>query len=268
MNQYNFEQFTLAIKSASFISPKLINSRMTLNFAYTLYLILQESNAVPKTEIKKHVQKWFIFTTLTSRYISSPETKWGQDLKAISEKGFLNYRAELEESELSDTFWDIQLVSRLETSSSTSPYFNTFIAAQVWNADRSLLSASSKVSDLIGAGDVHHIFPKDYLKKNNIGEKSLYNQVANYIHLDTGINITIGNNAPCEYFGDALKQARGETLSRPTGTIYNESDFWLSLKANSIPADIVNMTAVDYSYFLTERRKLMARKIRDYYYAL
>jgi hypothetical protein len=268
MNSYNFEQLTLAIKSAGFIAPKLLNSQMTLNFAYTILLLLQESGAVSKTEIKRYVQKWFIFTTLTSRYITSPETKWGQDLRAIAEKGFLDCFAEMEQSELSDTFWDVQLVSRLETSSSTSPYFNTFVAAQVWNADRSLLSTSSKVADIISAGDVHHIFPTDYLKKNGIDERSLYNQVANYIHLDTSVNIVISNNAPVVYFGAALRQARGETVTPLIGTITNEVDFWNNLTSNAIPASVVNMEAMDYPQFLQERRKLMAKKIKDYYYAL
>jgi len=268
MSEYNFEQFTLAIRSAGFVTPKLLNSQMTLNFAYTLFLILQDTGAVPKIEIKKYVQKWFIFTTLTSRYITSPETKWGQDLRAIAEKGFLAYFAELEQSELSDTFWDIQLVSRLETSSISSPYLNTFIAAQVWNADRSLLSASSKVGDLIKAGDVHHIFPKEYLKQNNVTEKSQYNQVANYVYLDTSVNIAIGKKAPIEYFGAALKQARGEVVDASVGTIITEPDFWSSLDVNAIPRSVVNMDATNYTEFLAERRKLMARKIKDYYYSL
>lgn len=73
MKQFNFEQFVLAIKSVGFISNKLINSQMTMDFAYTLFLTLMSSDNVPKIEIKRYVQKWYILTTLTSRYISSPE---------------------------------------------------------------------------------------------------------------------------------------------------------------------------------------------------
>lgn len=62
----------------------------------------------------------------------------------------------------------------------------TDIAAQIFNGERSLLSNSSKVSDLITTmGDVHHIFPKEYLKQNGITDKSTYNQVANFAYLDT-----------------------------------------------------------------------------------
>ena len=78
----------------------------------------------------------------------------------------------------------------METSSINSPYFNTYLAAQIFFRDHSLLSNSSKVEHLITiAGDVHHIFPKGYLKKNGFDDKSLYNQVANYTYLDTTVNI-------------------------------------------------------------------------------
>lgn len=65
MNQYTFEQFVLAIKSAGFITSKLLNSQMTLDFAYTLFLILQQSGEVPKIEIKHYIQRWFVLSTLT-----------------------------------------------------------------------------------------------------------------------------------------------------------------------------------------------------------
>ena len=266
MNEYNFEQFTLAIKSAGFIASKLLNSQMTLNFAYTLFLRLRDSDEIPKVEIKKYVQKWFIFTTLTSRYITSPETRWGQDLRAIAEKGFRNYFNELEQSELSDVFWEMQLVSRLETSSVTSPFHNVYVASQVWNSDMSLLSSSAKITDLVSSGDVHHVFPKDYLKKSGYKEKAEYNQVANYVYLDTTININIGPRDPGDYLNKAMEQAR-LGISH-VGTINNEEQFWKSLDENCIPRDIINMTADDYPRFLQERRKLMAAKIKKYYFTL
>lgn len=40
INQYSFFSFILALKSAGFISSRLINLQMTLDFAYTLYLLL------------------------------------------------------------------------------------------------------------------------------------------------------------------------------------------------------------------------------------
>jgi len=265
MNEYNFSQFILALKSAGFISSKLLNSRMTLDFAYTLYLRLH-SGGIPKQEVKRYVQRWFVLSTLTSRYINSPETRFDRDLRAIESKGFLPFFDETENAELSDTLWDVQLVQYLETSSVTSPYLNVYTAAQVCGSDKSLLSANFKVADLLSAGDMHHIFPKEYLKQNGITEKSLYNQVANYVYLDTSINIAIGKQSPSDYFQTALVQVRGGDIS--IGTIKNEEDFWKSLNVNSIPKSIINMTASEYQVFLQERRQLMAKKIKEYYYSL
>lgn len=75
MNQYTFANFILGIKGAGFISNKLINSQITLDFAYTLYLLLNNDNAIEKSQIKHYVAKWFVMSTLTSRYIGSPESQ-------------------------------------------------------------------------------------------------------------------------------------------------------------------------------------------------
>lgn len=267
MNQYNFEQFVLAIKSAGFISSKLLNSQMTLDFAYTLFLLLQQSSEIPKIEIKRYIQRWFVISTLTSRYIGSPESQMDRDLRGIAAKGFKAFLEENEKALLSDAFWNVGLVQNLETSSISSPFLNTYLAAQVFFGDRSLLSNSSKVADLITvAGDVHHIFPKEYLKQSGVTDKSRYNQVANYAFLDTGVNISIGKKAPHEYFAAALAQC--ETGGIEVGTITVTEDFWANLKTNCIPNDIVQMSAEDYPMFLQKRRTMMAAKIRDYYYSL
>ncbi len=267
MNQYNFEQFVLAIKSAGFIRPKLLNSKMTLDFAYTLYLLLQQDSSISKIEIKHYIQRWFVLSTLTGRYVGSPESQMDRDLRGISSKGFKSFLDENERALLSDAFWNVGLIQSLETSSVSSPFLNTYLAAQVFLGDRSLLSNSSKVSDLITvAGDVHHIFPKEYLKKNGVTEKQKYNQVANYAFLDTGVNISIGKKAPNEYFSDALVQCKSGKIT--VGTITNENDFWNNLDTNCIPHSIINMTEADYDEFLLKRRKLMASKIKKYYYSL
>lgn len=267
MNKYNFEQFVLAIKSAGFIAPKLLNSQMTLDFAYTLFLLLQQKNEISKIEIKRYIQKWFVLSTLTSRYIGSPESQMDRDLRGIAEKGIKVFLEENEKALLSDAFWDVRLVQNLETSSISSPFLNTYLAAQVFFGDRSLLSNSSKVADLITVtGDVHHIFPKEYLKQSGITDKSHYNQVGNYAFLDTGVNISIGKSAPNEYFSKALEQC--STGAIKVGTITDTEDFWANLKTNCIPSEVINMTADDYADFLQKRRAMMAAKIRDYYYSL
>lgn len=74
---------------------------MTLDVAYTLYLILASTPEIPKDQIKRFVQKWFVLSTLTSRYTASPESQMHRDMQSIDEKGFLNFFAEIEASALS-----------------------------------------------------------------------------------------------------------------------------------------------------------------------
>ena len=267
INEYNFAQFILAIKGAGFISSKLLNSAMTLDFAYTLYLILLDTPEIPNVQIKRYVQKWFVLTTLTSRYIGSPESQMDRDMRSIQEKGFKNFLSEVEASALSDTFWTVTLPQNLETSSVNSPAFNVFLAAQVHLNCNSLLMNGIKVSDLITvAGDIHHIFPRAYLKKNGIDSKTKYNQVANYIYLDTQVNKAISDDAPCDYFSKAFMQC--ETKAIELGNICNLSQLNENLQENCIPLSVKNMDASSYEEFLTERRKLMASMMKRYYWSL
>lgn len=264
MNEYNFCQFVLAIRSAGFISEKLINSQMTLDFAYTLYLLLSSSGEISKTEIKHYVQKWYVLSTLTSRYIASPESAMDRDIRAINSKGFAQFFTETESAVLSDTFWNIGLVQSLETSATNSPFFNTYIAAQVFDNDISLLSSTIKVTELIKViGDVHHIFPREYLKSNNISDRNKYNQVANLAYLDTQVNISIGKKAPSEYFNAAQDQCT--TRDMKVGTIVNGEELTRNLQVNCIPNEIFSMTYLNFDDFLFQRRKLMAEKIKTYY---
>lgn len=267
VNEYSFEQFILAIKGAGFKSSKLLNSQMTLDFAYTLFLILQHKQGIDQGQIKRLVQKWFVLSTLTGRYVGSPESVMSRDLRFIADKGFVQYSKEIEASELSDTFWSITLPQNLETISVNSPAFNVFLAAQDYLKSSSMLMKGTMISDLITiSGDVHHIFPKAYLKKNGIDSKGLYNQVANYTYLDTQVNKAISDDSPKKYFGDILAQC--QTKNVKIGNITEEEELYKNLAENAIPSSVVNMTVEDYEGFLVERRRLMAKMIEIYYKSL
>lgn len=264
MKEYSFKNFLLAIKSAGFITPKLINSSMTLDFAYTLFLLLHADSSFDSKQVDKYVTKWYVLTTLTGRYISSPESVMDADLRNIKSKGFKRFFEEVENAELSETFWNIGLVQRLETSAINSPYFNTFIAAQIHNSEDTLFSKGTKISDLVKIiGDVHHIFPKQYLIKNGCTDKAIYNQIANYTYLDTQVNKEISDDAPHVYFGKAF--ASCDNCESAYGNISSRSELLANLNENCIPTEIVTMSHGDYLDFLAKRRKMMAKKIQDYY---
>ena len=268
ISEFNTKQFVQAIESAGFVSPKLLRSQLPLDFAYTLYLLLRENGdawGVNKIAIKNVVRKWFVFSVLTGRYSSSPESKMDRDIRGIMDKGVVPYFSDIQAAELGDAFWNVNLVQMLETSSNTHPSFTVYVAAQVFFNDKSLLS-STPVAHLIDNGDVHHIFPKEYLKKAGVA-RSLYNQVANYTYLETPVNISIGKAAPNDYFGRAVRQCQDGRIE--VGTICDAAELAENLQTNCIPADVVNWSIDDYeSKFLPARRKMMAEKIRKYYEAL
>lgn len=267
INKYNFSQFIMAIKGAGFVSGKLLNSKMTVDFAYTLYLMLLADPQIPNAQIKRYVQKWFVLSTLTSRYIGSPETQMDRDMRNIAEKGFLQFLSEVEASSLSETFWNVTLPQNLETSSVNSPAFNIFLAAQINQNCNSLLMRGTKVNDLITvSGDVHHIFPKEYLKKNGVTTKTKYNQVANYIYLDTQVNKAISDDAPAVYFSKVKEQCATKNIV--LGNIAEEKLLYENLADNCIPDNIFEMRIDDYDVFLQERRKLMSWLIQRYYEGL
>jgi len=133
INEHNFKTFNLYIESTGVKYDKLINSQSALNSAYIIYLLLKDDANIKNADIKTYVQKWYIMSILTKRYSASSETRIDQDIKNIQEKGFLNYFNEIESSILNSEFWKIQLVQDLETSSSNSPAYLIYLAAQINN---------------------------------------------------------------------------------------------------------------------------------------
>jgi len=265
INETNFKRFLMIVKSAGFISPKLIRSQNAINFAYIVYLKLKELG-VNSVDIESYVRRWLVFSILTGRYSGSPESAFDFDIKQISQKPFDEYLKEKEEGELSDAFWNASLPQSLDTSVASSPYFHVFLASQVKANDRGFLSKDVLVGDLISLrGDIHHLFPKDYLKKNGL-DRSKYNQIANYVYMQSEINIKVGNKPPKDYFETVKSQMLNG--NQQVSGLSNEQQLLDNLKMNCVPTEIQQMSIDDYNEFLTLRRKLMATKIKEYYHSL
>jgi len=79
----------MIVKSAGFISPYLLRSQNALNFAYIVYLKLR-SLSYQQAEIEKYVRRWLVFSILTGRYSSSPESAFDFDIKNISARTSVN----------------------------------------------------------------------------------------------------------------------------------------------------------------------------------
>jgi hypothetical protein len=265
INETNFKNFLMIIRSAGFIDSSLISSQNALNFAYILYLTLKELK-YPKSFIGRAVPRWFVLSMLTGRYSGSLESVLDYDIRQIHEGGYEQYVKNVIDAELSPAFWDAILPQAMNTSSINSPYFRVFVAAQIKSSDKGFLSRDITVQDLVAIkSDIHHIFPKNYLKKADI-TKTQYNQIANYAITQSEINIAIGDRPPAEYFSDVIEQANGGNLKY--GGINNIDELDVNLALHCIPNGVEKMKAESYNFFLEERRKLMSAKIKKYFESL
>ena len=265
MSETEFKRFTMIIKSAGFIQPWMIRSQNALNFAYLLYLTLRQEK-VSAAEIESYVKKWFVLTILTGRATGSFESQLDFDIKQFAERGFAIYFKDVEAAELGEAFWEAALPLAFNTSSTNSPFWHLFLAAQVKLGDKGFLSKDIRVSEMVQhRGDVHHLFPKDYLKKNGF-TRGKYNQIANYVYMQSEINIKVGNKAPKVYLSEVQSQI--ESGVKHISGISSIPELNQNFKDCAVPSDIIDKSVDDYEEFLQRRRQMMAKKIRDYYYSL
>jgi len=267
MNETNFKNFVMILRSAGFVESSMIRSQNTINFAYIIYLVLRYKKINPG-KIESYIRKWFVMSMLTRRYSSSPESAFDFDVKRINEMGIAKYIEDVEAAELSDAFWNAGLPQQMNTSVASSPYFNVYLASQVYEKDKGFLSRDITVHDLLAyKGDVHHLFPKNYLKKNGLTQ-SKYNQIANYVMMQSEINISIGDKSPADYFSKLLEYCRNGNERAAYGAITDLNQITDNFAMHCIPDGMENKTIEHYEEFLQERRKLMAKKIKKYYWEL
>lgn len=265
INQDNFERFIMILRSAGFVSSRLMGGRNAVNFAYILYLRSKEED-LPSGVIERIVRQWYAMSLLSGRYSGSPETAIDVDIRQIQEQGIEKYVNMVLENELPESFWTAMLPQLMDTSSSQSPYWKAYMAAQVLQQEKGFLSKSITALDMmLHSGDVHHIFPRNYLKRNGY-QRGKYNQIANFAITQTEINIAISDTPPNIYLAYAFAQCEGKELKY--GAITTEKDLRENLHQNCIPPSLLEDPGMSYEDFLLERRKLMALKIRAWFYSL
>lgn len=262
INETNFKRFLMILRSAGFIDSSLTRSQNALNFAYIVYLILREKKEY-SGKIESYVRKWYVMSVISGRYSASPESKFDEDIRRIDELGFTKYFDNVESAEMSEVRWNSALPQQLNSSVASSPLFKIFLAAQVKLGDKGFLSKDITVADLIThKGDIHHVFPSGYLKAKGL-TRSQYNQIANYVMMQSEINIAVGNKAPKEYFTQLNEQCSGDKLKY--GAICDPEELKENFKMNCIPEGMEVRELSHYEEFLEQRRKLMALRIRLYY---
>ena len=89
----------------------------------------------------------------------------------------------------------------------------------------------------------------------------------NFVFLDRPVNISIGKKAPNVYLKEAKERCMN-TSAEQTGLINDTDKFYANLETNCVPLEAIDMDFNSYDDFLEKRRKMMAAKIKKYYYSL
>ena len=155
----------MILRSAGFITSKLIRNKNAINFAYILYL-RGRAEGMPAADIERLVRRWYVISLLPQG---------------------------------------------MDTSSSISPYFLVYQAAQAKLGDLGFLSRDITVRDLLlNRSDVHHVYPRNHLKNKGM-TRGRHNQIANFVLAQSEINIGIGigDRAPEVYFKEIADQCNG-----------------------------------------------------------
>lgn len=260
LDNTNWQSFLKILIGSGYKDEELVSSKNAVLYSYILYLIGKLNFNVSHHELQRIIGRWFVMTSVTGRYSSSPETTFEKDLSRIKEFDENSFVAGLEKiitDNLTNDFWEITLVGQMETSSARSPEANAFYAA-LNKLGSPVLFSRKLVGDLYDPSlkikkkrlEKHHIFPRNYLiskyrfDKNK--DKAKINQIANLTFLEFEDNIEISDTNPSEYFAVVKKRFAQNELSE-------------MLNQHAIPD---NFYQLEYDEFLQKRRKLMAGVIR------
>ena len=265
INQTHFDRFTMIMRSAGFVTSDLIGGQNAVNFAYILYL-RGRVEKVPAADLGRLVCRWYAMSILRGRYSGSPETAFDVDIRQVEARGLVAYADSVIATELPASFWTGMLPQLMDTSSAQSPYFLAYKAAQVKLGDKGFLSSDITVQDLLmNRSDVHHVYPRNHLKKLGLA-RGRYNQIANFVLAQSEINIAIADKAPEKYFKELAEQCDGG--KKKYGGITRETDMKANLRAHCLPETLLGGVIPEYDIFLEKRRSLMALKIQQWFEVL
>ncbi len=262
INRTHFERLTMILRSAGFVTRDLIGGHNAVNFAYIIYL-RGRAEGLPAADLEQLVRRWYVMSILRGRYAGNPETAFDFDIRQVEARGLVSYVNAVIENELPDSFWTGMLPQLMDTSSSSSPYFLCYQAAQVKLGDKGFLSRDITVRDLLlNRTDVHHIYPKKHLKEQGLSW-GRYNQIANFVLAQSEINIAISDKPPEKYFAELADQVNGG--KRRYGGITDAAELRANLREHCIPESMLDGVIPQYDDFLEARRKLMALKIKHWF---
>lgn len=218
------------------------------NTLLPLFKWIYENDISKHSEISKRNSKlalrWLIIASFQGLYTSYTNRRIEQDLACIESGSFpskilfRNMKKEINTTK----------IQKAEITLPKGDYVKSCIDVTRGNTGRGYLmllntllfrnNASNWAGQQVKSNNtvVHHIFPRDYLRENNITDRNVINDFANITLIDSGINGEIGDNATLEY----LKS-------------YNKK----ILESHLIPLNEDLWKIDNYEDFLVERSKLI-----------
>ena len=96
--------------------------------------------------------------------------------------------------------------------------------------------------------------------------RNRYNQIANFVLAQSEINIAIGDKSPEKYFSEIVDQVNGG--AKLYGGIVDPAHLRENYIQNCLPECLLKGEVPAYDDFLSERRRLMALRIKEWFEVL
>lgn len=270
VNKDVWKEFLQCLLRAGHRSHASISSNAAIMYSYAFYLIGKHDYGVPWKELREVMARWFFMSSLTARYSGSPETIVAADLSSLpADGGPERFTARLDETiaqRLTNDYWEITLPGDLATSASRSPSLFAYFAA-LNILDAPVLFSKMRCAELfdpaLAGGRVkvqrHHLFPRKYLEGLGITDLKLVNQIANLAVLEWHDNLAISATDPAEYWSAYLEATRNPSNGMAP---FTEAEIESMIRLHALPNEWPDMP---FDEFLAERRRLMARVMREAY---
>lgn len=255
-----WRDYMLRVMLAGFVGPGLVASTNAVTNAYAFY-VLGHGASVQRQRLEEGVSRWLFGTLLTARYSTSSETKYEEDLARVRDAAqddpeeFVRTLDAMLVEVLTNDYWNQTLPAALETQRGRAPAALAFRAAQVVLGTRGLFS-DQLLQNLLAppgqaaraASEMHHLFPKTWLRDHGISDRRRINQVGNLADVGWHENSSIGNQGPASYVPKLKSKLR------------ITDDQWGRMCAeHGLP---IGWEAMEYEHFLSARRPRMAELIR------
>jgi hypothetical protein len=270
LDKETWKEFLQCLLRAGHRSSATISSSLAILYSWGLYLVGRHDYGVPLKQLREVMARWFFMSSLTARYSFSPETTIAADLASLPSdggaEGFVRRLDEVIAQRLTNDYWQITLPGDLASSASRSPSLFGYLAA-LNILDAPVLFSKMRCPELfdpaLAGGRIklqrHHLFPRSYLEAIGITDLKQVNQIANLAVLEWHDNLSISATDPAVYWPGYLDAMRNppEGMAR-----FTEAEIETMTRLHALPDEWPH---VPYEEFLLERRRLMARVIREAY---